>query len=77
MAALFVAASVSCDQEVQTGEDPTGLIAVNLNAGIKPASTYVANDQWETADEVGLFMKKTGQTLKLSVQSTAMQPMLK
>jgi len=63
MTALFAAASISCDQAVQTGEDTTGLITVNLSAGIKPASTYVANDQWETTDEVGLFMKKTGQAL--------------
>ena len=63
MTALIAAAFTSCDQVVQTEDNPAGLIAVNLNAGIKPASTYVANDQWEATDEVGLYMKKTGQSL--------------
>ena len=45
-------------------------IAVNLRADILPANTSnvaivakVANDQWETNDKVGLFMKRTGQAL--------------
>ena len=63
LAALFAAAFISCDHAVQTGEDMTGLIAVNLKVGSRPAHTYVSNDQWETADEVGLYMKKTGQAL--------------
>ena len=63
MTALFAAVYSSCDKLVQTDEAPTGQIAVNLNAGIKPVSTYVSNDQWEVSDEVGLYMKRTGQML--------------
>ena len=63
MTALFAAVYSSCDTLVRTDEAPEGQIAVNLNAGIKPVSTYVSNDQWETSDEVGLYMKRTGQAL--------------
>ena len=63
MTALFAAVHSSCDELVPTGEDPIGQIVVNLNAGIKPVSTYAENDQWETSDEVGLFMKRTGYSL--------------
>ena len=62
MTALFAAVYSSCDKLVQTEEVGTEQIAVNLNAGIKPVSTYVANDQWEVSDEVGLYMKWTGQS---------------
>jgi len=50
MTALFVTTSMSCDQVVRTGEDTTGLIAINLIVDIRSAHTYVSNDQWETAD---------------------------
>ena len=41
-----------------------GEITVNLRTDIKPASSLkVANDQWETNDKVGLFMKRAGQAL--------------
>ena len=63
MTALFAAMFSSCDQAVLTEENPTEPIPVNLNADIKPVSTYVANDQWEVSDEVGLYMKWTGQSL--------------
>ena len=63
MTALFAAVYSSCDQAVMTEEDAAGQIAVNLTAGIKPVVTYVSNDQWEATDEVGLFMKRTGQAL--------------
>ena len=63
VAALFAAVFSSCNKE-DTGEIGTEPIAVNLTADIKPAvTTRVANDQWESSDEVGLFMKRTGQTL--------------
>jgi len=53
----------SCDKAILTDEEPETAIAVNLNAGIKPVSTYAVNDQWETTDVIGLFMKRAGQTL--------------
>ena len=61
--AFLIIAFTSCDRVVQIREDLKGPVAVNLQAGIKPPSTYVANDQWETTDEVGLYMKKAGQTI--------------
>ena len=63
MTTLFLAMCSSCNTIVQTDEVPAGQIAVNLNAAIKPAYTYVLNDQWETSDTVGLYMKRTGQML--------------
>jgi len=63
MAALFMATFTSCDTAVLTEEYPAGTIAINLNADIKPSSTYAVNGQWETSDEVGFFMKRTGQPL--------------
>ena len=63
IAALFAVMFASCDNIVVTDEVPKGQVAVNLNADIKPVSTRVANNQWETTDEVGLYMKKTGQSL--------------
>ena len=44
--------------------DQNERIPVNLTADIKSASTLkVANDQWESNDKVGLFMKKAGQAI--------------
>ena len=60
--AIFAMAFVSCntsDNEYELTEP----IAVNLRANINPATTRVINDQWQTNDQVGLFMVRTGQTL--------------
>ena len=53
----------SCDKMILPEEDPTEQVAVNLNANIGSATTYVANDQWEAGDKVGLYMKRAGQAL--------------
>ena len=69
IAALVASAAfTSCDRDKP---EPTGQIAVNMRAditslttAITPTSTLkVANDQWEAADKVGLYMKKSGQSL--------------
>jgi len=55
MTALFAAVFTSCDYMVQTEDVLAGQIAVNLQAGIKPASTYAVNDQWEPGDIINYF----------------------
>ena len=63
MAALFVAVFSSCNKEA-TEEIGTEPITVNLKAEIKPSvTTRVAYGQWEASDQVGLFMKRAGQSL--------------
>ena len=60
--AIFAMAFVSCnttDNEYELTEP----IAVNLRANINPATTRVMNDQWQTNDQVGLFMVRAGQPL--------------
>ena len=43
---------------------PAGRMAVQLTAGINPVSLLkVANDQWESADQIGLYMKKASTDL--------------
>ena len=62
--AAMIGAMTGCTNDKP---EQDGRIAVNLKTDIKPASTMkVANDQWETNDMVGLFMKRTGQTLTAS-----------
>jgi len=63
MTALIAVMFTSCNNEIMTGEDRTERIPVKMNVGIKPVSTYAANDQWEASDEVGLYMKRAGQAL--------------
>ena len=60
---LVVVVFTSCDNVILEPANPTEQIAVNLRADIYQTSTYVSNDQWEATDEVGLYMKKTGQPL--------------
>ena len=59
-------AFVSCNT-TDNEYDVTEPIAVNLRANINPATTRVMNDQWQTNDQVGLFMVRTG--LPLSAAS--------
>jgi len=64
MAMIFFAMT-GCNKD-KPESDATGIIPVNLTAdiGVKtPSSLKVANDQWEAADLVGLFMKRAGQAL--------------
>ena len=60
--ALFAMAFVSCNT-TDNEYDLTEPIAVNLRASINPLTTRVVNDQWQTNDQVGLFMVRTGQSL--------------
>ncbi|MDR1056131.1 MAG: fimbrillin family protein [Prevotellaceae bacterium] len=62
--ALCTAIFTSCNKDDGPAPEPPGSIAVNLRADIKPeAATKAANNQWETNDEVGLYMKRAGQSL--------------
>ena len=60
--AAFVVSAVftSCNKDKP---EHTGQLEVNLRADINKPATKVANDQWETADKVGLYMKPSGQPL--------------
>ena len=61
---LILAAITGCNNEKPDASEQNERIPVNLTADIKPASTLkVANDQWESNDKVGLYMKKAGQAL--------------
>jgi len=46
--------------------EPTGRIPVNLTTNIVSSTLKVANDQWDVADHLGLYMKKAGQLLTTS-----------
>ena len=61
---LTLGATTGCRKDKPVdGPDPSGRIAVNLTADIlSPSKLKVANDHWEPADQVGLFMKKAGET---------------
>ena len=61
IAAIAVSAAfMSCNKDKP---EPTGQTAVNLKADITSSTLKVANDQWQTNDKVGLYMKRTGQAL--------------
>ena len=62
--AFFTVSFMSCNTLVGTDEESAEQIAVNLNANINQLSTYVANNQWESGDEVGLYMIRAGHSLK-------------
>ena len=51
--------AVSCDKDKPESE-PNEQIAVSLKTNIEPSVLKVANDQWETFDSIGLYMKKAG-----------------
>lgn len=66
MFALLATVFTSCNKEDKT--EQLGPIAVNLKADIMKSdinqvTMRVANGQWEASDQVGLFMKRTGQAL--------------
>ena len=64
-AGLLLAASffLGCDKDKP---ETTGRVPVNLTSNIVSSPLKVAKDQWETADRVGLYMKKVGQPLTAS-----------
>jgi len=67
VALVVVAAFTGCKKDKPETNEPDGSIAVNLTTNISPVSILkVANDQWEVNDRVGLYMKRTGQTLSAS-----------
>ena len=54
-----------CNKENPDNQlQPEDRVAVNMFAVVgKHSSLKVANDQWQTSDRLGVFMKKTGETL--------------
>ena len=64
--AIILGMMTGCDLITGYKDDPVPAerVAVKLKADIKPVSLLkVANDQWEVGDNVGLFMKKAGESL--------------
>lgn len=55
--ALF-AASCSNDENLPGGNDNEGRVALQVSSGIQ---TRMVNDQWETGDQIGIFMLDNGQ----------------
>ena len=60
VAAIVGVALTGCNKD---RPEEAGKVAVNLTTDIQSSTLKVTNDQWEAADRVGLYMKKTGQAL--------------
>lgn len=57
-ACTLLAASCSHDDDLPGGNDTDGRVALQVSSGIQ---TRAVNDQWETGDQIGIFMLNNGQ----------------
>lgn len=57
-ACALLAASCSHDDDLPGGNDNDGRVALQVSSGIQ---TRAVNDQWETGDQIGIFMLNNGQ----------------
>ena len=64
---LVLGAMTGCNSDKPERLESSGSIVVNLKSNIAPSSKLkLSNDEWETTDRVGLFMKKAGEALSAS-----------